>query len=139
MLTDPLTVQGLGDGGAHCSMICDASMTTYLLSHWVRDRTRGPRIDLSEAVRRLTSDPAALYGLHDRGVVEPGRKADLNVIDLDNVGLEPPQLVHDLPAGAARLVQRSRGYVATLVAGRSVVLAGELTDERPGALVRGGR
>jgi N-acyl-D-aspartate/D-glutamate deacylase len=137
MLTDPLTVQGLGDGGAHCSMICDASMTTYLLSHWVRGRTRGPRIDLSDAVRRLTSDPASLYGLHDRGIVAPGRKADLNVLDLDALGLEPPELVHDLPAGASRLVQRSRGYVETLVAGRTVVSNGELTDERPGALVRG--
>jgi len=139
MLTDPITVQGLGDGGAHCSMVCDASMTTYLLSHWVRDRTRGPRIELSEAVRRLTSDPATLYGLHDRGVVAPGRKADLNVIDPDDIGLEPPELVHDLPAGAARLVQRSRGYLATLVAGRTVVTQGELTEERPGRLVRGGR
>jgi len=137
MLTDPLTVQGLGDGGAHCSMICDASMTTYLLSHWVRDRTRGPRIDLADAVRRLTSDPASLYGLHDRGIVVPGRKADLNVLDLDALGLEPPELVHDLPAGASRLVQRSRGYVESLVAGRAVVSHGELTDERPGALVRG--
>jgi len=137
MLTDPLTVQGLGDGGAHCSMICDASMTTYLLSHWVRDRTRGPRLDLADAVRRLTSDPASLYGLHDRGIVAPGRKADLNVLDLDALGLEPPELVHDLPAGASRLVQRSRGYVESLVAGRTVVSNGELTDERPGALVRG--
>jgi N-acyl-D-amino-acid deacylase len=137
MLTDPLTVQGLGDGGAHCSMICDASMTTYLLSHWVRDRTRGPRIDLGDAVRRLTSDPATLYGLNDRGLLAPGRKADVNVIDFDELALEPPELVHDLPAGAARLVQRSRGYLATLVAGRTVVSQGELTDERPGALVRG--
>ena len=138
MLADPLTVQGLGDGGAHCSMICDASMTTYLLSYWARDRTRGPRLGVEEAVRRLTSDPADLYGLADRGVIAPGRRADLNVIDHDALALEPPELLHDLPAGAGRLVQRSRGYVETLVAGRTVVAAGELTDERPGSLVRGG-
>jgi N-acyl-D-amino-acid deacylase len=137
MLADPMTVQGLGDAGAHCSMICDASMTTYLLTHWVRDRTRGARLDLADAVRRLTSDGAALYGLHDRGVLAPGRRADVNVLDLDALALEPPELVHDLPAGASRLVQRSRGYVETIVAGRAVAVDGELTDARPGALVRG--
>jgi N-acyl-D-aspartate/D-glutamate deacylase len=136
MLTDHLTVQGLGDGGAHCSMVCDASMTTYLLSYWTRDRTRGAQLPLQEAVRRLTSDPAALYGLADRGVVAPGYRADLNVIDHAAVGLEPPELVHDLPAGAGRLVQRSRGYVETLVAGTTVVAGGELTDARPGGLAR---
>jgi N-acyl-D-aspartate/D-glutamate deacylase len=117
-------------------MICDASMTTYLLTHWARDRTRGPRLTVEEAVRRLTSDPAGLYGLADRGVLAPGRRADLNVIDHDALALEPPELVHDLPAGAGRLVQRSRGYVETLVAGTTVVARGELTDARPGALVR---
>jgi len=136
MVSDPLTVQGLGDGGAHCSMICDASMTTYLLSYWARDRTRGPRIAIEEAVRRLTSDPAQLYGLTDRGVVGPGNRADLNVIDHEALALEPPELVHDLPAGAGRLLQRSKGYVQTLVAGVAVVVDGELTAERPGALVR---
>jgi len=139
MLADPMTVQGLGDGGAHCSMICDASMTTYLLTHWTRDRTRGPRLAVEEAVRRLTSDPAQLYGLEDRGVIGVGRRADLNVIDHTALALEPPELIHDLPAGAGRLVQRSRGYVETIVAGRTVVADGELTDERPGALVRGTR
>lgn len=138
MLADPLTVQGLGDGGAHCSIICDASMTTYLLTHWARDRTRGVRLSVEAAVRRLTSDPAHLYGLTDRGVIAPGRKADLNVIDNDTLALEPPELVHDLPGGAGRLVQRSRGYVETIVAGRTVVAGGELTDERPGGLVRSG-
>ena len=137
MLSDPLTVQGLGDGGAHCSMVCDASMTTYLLSYWARDRDRGPRIAVEEAVRRLTSDPAGLYGLHDRGVLAPGRRADLNVIDHAALSLAPPELVHDLPAGAGRLVQRAHGYVGTFVAGRPVVLDGVETDERPGSLVRG--
>ncbi len=137
MLVDPMTVQGLGDGGAHVRIVCDASMTTYLLTHWVRDRTRGPRIPLEWAVQRLTRDPARLYGLDDRGVLTPGRRADLNVLDLDRLRLVFPEQVHDLPAGAERLVQRSEGYVATIVAGETVVDAGELTDARPGRLVRG--
>jgi N-acyl-D-aspartate/D-glutamate deacylase len=139
MLVDPMTVQGLGDGGAHVRIVCDASMTTYLLTHWVRDRTRGPRIDLEWAVRRLTRDPAALYGLHDRGVLAPGKRADLNLLDFDRLRLVFPEQVHDLPAGAGRLVQRAEGYVATIVAGQTVVSHGELTDARPGTLVRGPR
>jgi len=139
MMADPTTVQGLGDGGAHCGVICDASMTTYMLSHWVRDRTRGPRFPLEWAVRRLTREPAELYGLGDRGVVAEGFRADLNVIDAGAVGLRHPELVTDLPGGAGRLVQRSTGYVATIVAGEAVVDAGELTDARPGAVVRGPR
>jgi N-acyl-D-aspartate/D-glutamate deacylase len=130
-------VQGLGDAGAHCGVICDASMTTYLLSHWVRDRTRGPRLPLELAVKRLTADPAALYGLDDRGVVAPGQRADLNLIDFDRLRLVRPEQVHDLPAGAGRLIQRSEGYVATLVHGEPVVEEGVLTDARPGRLVRG--
>jgi N-acyl-D-aspartate/D-glutamate deacylase len=137
MLSDPLTVQGLGDGGAHAAVVCDASMTTFLLTHWVRDRTRGPRLVLEDAIRRLTSDGAALYGLHDRGVLAPGTRADLNVIDLDQLSLCYPERVTDLPAGAGRLVQRSTGYVETIVAGETVVAAGELTDARPGRVVRG--
>jgi N-acyl-D-aspartate/D-glutamate deacylase len=139
MMADPTTVQGLGDGGAHCGVICDASMTTYLLSHWVRDRTRGPRFPLEWAVRRLTRDPAELYGLGDRGVVAEGFRADLNLIDAGAVGLRRPELVTDLPGGAGRLVQRSTGYVATIVAGETVVDAGRLTDARPGTVVRGPR
>jgi N-acyl-D-amino-acid deacylase len=139
MMVDPLSVQGLGDGGAHCGIVCDASMTTYLLTHWVRDRTRGPRLPLELAVHRLTADTADLYGLGDRGRVAPGLRADLNLIDLDALRLLPPEQVADLPAGAARLVQRSDGYVETIVAGETVVAAGELTDARPGALVRGPR
>ena len=137
MMSEPMTVQGLGDGGAHCGIVCDASMTTYLLTHWVRDRARGPRFPLEWAVRRLTSDPARLYGLHDRGVVAPGRRADLNLIDLDQLALVHPELVTDLPSGAGRLVQRSVGYRESIVAGETVVSAGELTDARPGTLVRG--
>jgi N-acyl-D-amino-acid deacylase len=139
MMADPMTVQGLGDGGAHCGVICDASMTTYLLSHWTRDRMRGPRFPLEWAVRRLTSDPAALYGLGDRGVVAPGYRADLNLLDADALGLLHPELVEDLPGGAGRLVQRATGYRETIVAGEAVVTDGELTDARPGTLVRGPR
>jgi len=137
MMADPITLQGLGDGGAHCGIICDASMTTYLLSHWVRDRSRGPRLALEDVVRRMTSDTAGLYGLHDRGVLAPGHRGDVNVIDFDRLALRRPEMVHDLPAGAGRMVQHATGYVATVVAGETVVEAGECTDARPGALVRG--
>jgi N-acyl-D-amino-acid deacylase len=139
MMSDPVSLQGLGDAGAHCGIICDASMTTYLMSYWTRDRTRGPRIPLETAVRRLTGDPADFYGLGDRGVLAPGRRADINLIDLDNLGLDYPERVEDLPAGASRLIQRSDGYVETLVLGQTIVAAGELTDARPGGLVRGAR
>jgi len=132
-----MTVQGLGDAGAHCGIICDASMTTYLLTHWARDRHRGARLPLELAVRRLTHDPARLYALHDRGVLAPGMRADVNVIDFDDLRLLHPERVDDLPAGAGRLIQRSDGYVETLVAGATIVDRGELTDSRPGALVRG--
>jgi len=136
MMRDPLTLQGLGDGGAHSAIICDASMTTYMLSHWVRDRTRGPRLELEYAVHRLTKDVADFYALSDRGVVRPGARADLNVIDLDRLRLRYPERVTDLPGGAGRLIQRSDGYVATIVAGETVVDRGELTDARPGRVVR---
>jgi N-acyl-D-aspartate/D-glutamate deacylase len=137
MISDPITVQGLGDGGAHCGIVCDASMTTYLLSHWVRDRSRGPRIELETAVQRLTSSTAALYGLDDRGVLAPGYRADVNVIDFEHVDLDRPEMVYDLPAGAGRMVQHSTGYLETIVAGETVVDHGELTDARPGQLIRG--
>jgi N-acyl-D-aspartate/D-glutamate deacylase len=139
MLTDPMTVQGLGDGGAHCAIVCDASMTTYLLTHWVRDRTRGPRLELETAVRRLTRDPAELYGLHDRGTVEPGKRADVNLVEFEALRLRYPERVTDLPGGAGRLVQHADGYVETIVHGETVVAGGELTDSLPGRLVRGGR
>jgi N-acyl-D-aspartate/D-glutamate deacylase len=139
MMSDPMSVQGLGDGGAHSGIICDASMTTYLLSHWVVGRTRGPRLGLEHAVKRLTSDPATLYGLSDRGVLAPGRRADVNVIDLDALALHRPEQVNDLPAGAGRLVQRATGYVSTIVAGEPILEHGEATGALPGALVRGGR
>jgi N-acyl-D-aspartate/D-glutamate deacylase len=137
MILHPRSVLGLGDGGAHCGIVCDASMTTFMLTHWARDRRRGPRIPLETAVRALTHDPARLYGLDDRGLVRPGLKADLNVIDLGALRLHPPEMAFDLPAGARRLLQRADGYVATLVAGQAVMREGAPTGRLPGRLVRG--
>ncbi|MCA9509066.1 MAG: amidohydrolase family protein [Myxococcota bacterium] len=139
MLASDLTVAGLADGGAHCSMICDASMPTFVLAHWVRDRTRGPRIPLPQAVRMLSKEPADLYGLRDRGVVAVGRRADLNLIDLDRIELDLPEITPDLPTGAARVLQRGHGYDYTIVAGEVTFEGGEPTGARPGGLVRGER
>ncbi len=133
MMLDPFSVQGLGDAGAHVGLVCDASMTTYLLTHWARDRTRGPRLTLETVVRRLTSDPARLYGFDDRGVIVPGRKADINVIDHDRLRLLHPEQVCDLPSGAGRLVQRAQGYVATFVSGEQVLDHDESPVRYPGA------
>ena len=106
MMKDEQTLFGLGDGGAHSGLICDASIPTFLLTHWVRDRSRGERVPLEWVVKRQTSDNAAFFGLHDRGVLAPGMKADLNVIDFDGLNLRPPHIVHDLPAGASRETTR---------------------------------
>ena len=139
MMKHPRTVVSLADGGAHCSMICDASMPTYLLKHWVRDRSRGPKLPLEDAVRMLTRDPAELYRLDDRGSVEVGKRADLNLIDLEALDLHTPELVHDLPTGAARIVQRGEGILATFVAGEMTYRNGIETGNRPGRLVRQGQ
>lgn len=139
MLNHPATVLGLGDGGAHLATICDASMPTYQLSHWVKGRKRGPKLSLERAVKMQTHDTAALYGLNDRGTLEVGRRGDVNVIDLDRLALLPPRLVHDLPASGARLLQNAVGYVATIVGGVVVRRDDADTGARPGRLVRGGR
>ena len=139
MISNPTTVLGLSDGGAHCGLICDVSMPTYLLTHWVNGRTRGDRLGLEHAVSLQTSRTAAAYGFTDRGVLQPGKRADVNLIDLDAMHLHAPSMVHDLPAGGRRLVQRADGYVATLVAGEVTFERGEPTGERPGRLVRFGR
>ena len=136
LMTHPRTVLGLSDGGAHCGLICDASMPTFLLTHWARDRVRGERIAVEDAVRLQTSSTAALYGFDDRGVVAPGKKADLNLIDFEGMRLHAPQMVFDLPAGGRRLVQRADGYVATMVGGEVTYDRGEPTGARPGRLVR---
>jgi N-acyl-D-aspartate/D-glutamate deacylase len=139
MLEHPTSAFGLGDGGAHCGAICDASMTTSLVSHWARDRTRGPKLPLEWVVRKMTKETAELYGLGDRGVVAPGKKADLNLIDFERLELALPELVHDLPAGAPRLIQKAHGYEATIVSGEVTFVEGEHTGALPGRLVRGAR
>ncbi len=138
-LTHPRAVTGLSDGGAHCGLICDASLPTTMISHWARDRHRGEKLPLESVVRKQTRDTAELYGLRDRGTVEPGKRADLNVIDFDALNLRTPELVHDLPAGGRRLLQRAEGYTATVVAGQQTRSHGEDTGARPGRLVRGRR
>jgi N-acyl-D-aspartate/D-glutamate deacylase len=139
MLTDPATLLGLGDGGAHVAQIVDASMPSYMLTHWARDRRRGPGLPLEFIVKRLTSETADFFGFVDRGRLQPGRRADVNVIDHHRLQLHPPEIVHDLPAGGKRLVQRADGYAATLVAGTAVFERGEHTGAMPGRLVRRGR
>ena len=139
MITRPDTLISLGDGGAHVGALCDASALTYLLTHWTRDRERGERLPLAWAIKRLSADNAAAIGLHDRGVLRTGAKADINIVDYDNLKLRRPQVVRDLPAGGRRLIQRTEGYVATINAGKIVYRHGEATGELPGRLVRGDR
>ena len=139
MMRDEISVLGLGDGGAHCSMICDASWPAFVLQHWVRDRTRGAKIDIEEAVKMMSKEGADLYGLGDRGTIEVGKRADVNVIDLDEVELQLPEVIDDLPTGAARIVQRAKGIKFTLCAGEITFRDGEPTGARPGRLIRGKR
>jgi N-acyl-D-aspartate/D-glutamate deacylase len=139
MLRHPYTAIGLGDGGAHCGTICDGSYPTYLLTHWGRDRARGARLPLEFAVHRYTRAPAELIGLYDRGLIAPGMKADINLIDHANLYLSPPTIVHDLPAGGRRLMQTAKGYVATIVAGQVVIEHDQHTGALPGQLLRGAR
>jgi N-acyl-D-amino-acid deacylase len=129
-------VLGLGDGGAHYGMICDASYPTFLLAHWARDRASG-RFSVPEAIRELTSVPARVAGLADRGRIAVGYKADLNVIDHAALRLHKPVINHDLPAGGRRLDQTAEGYVATIVSGQVIAENGVPTAARPGKLVRG--
>jgi N-acyl-D-aspartate/D-glutamate deacylase len=137
MLTHPSTVLGLGDGGAHCGVLCDASLPTFMLTHWVRDRARGERLPLEHVVNMQTRRTAELYGFRDRGLLTPGHVADVNVIDLDALALEPPEMAYDLPAGGKRLIQRARGYEATVKSGVVVREKDAPTGERPGRLLRG--
>ncbi len=135
MLTHPNAMLGLSDGGAHVGTICDASFPTYLLSHWCRDRDHG-QIPLARAIRMLTADAADYLGLADRGRLTVGARADINVIDHDTLRLGAPEMIRDLPAGGQRLVQPVSGYRATLVAGAPVIVNDQVTDARPGRLVR---
>ncbi|RZI67446.1 MAG: D-aminoacylase [Variovorax sp.] len=136
MLADPNTVPGLGDGGAHVSIISDASFPTYLLAHWGREGLQN-KFDLGWLVKRQTADTARAVGLLDRGTLECGQKADINVIDLDKLALQPPVMHPDLPAGGNRLLQRASGYVATIVSGTPAYLNGQPTGQLAGRLVRG--
>ena len=136
MITHPNTVVGLSDGGAHVKIICDASSPTYLLTHWVRDRTRGERLQLETVIQKQAAETAAVVGLDDRGTIEPGKKADLNVIDLDHLTLHPPRSVDDLPAGGRRILQDATGYKATIVSGVVTRRDDRDTGARPGRLVR---
>ena len=137
MLVHPATVLGLGDGGAHCGVLCDASLPTFMLTHWARDRSRGEQLPLETVVHLQTRRTAELYGFGDRGLLAPGYLADVNVIDHAALRLEAPEMVYDLPASGKRLIQRARGYVATVKAGTVVREHDEATGERPGRLLRG--
>jgi len=137
MLLDRDTVPGLSDGGAHYGFICDASFPTYLLTHWARDRSRGEKIPLETLVKWQTHDTAATVGLNDRGLLRPGYKGDVNVIDFENLKLHAPKIVHDLPANGRRLGQVAEGYRATIVAGVVTYRDGVSTGKLPGKLIRG--
>ena len=137
-IENPRTVFGLSDGGAHCGVLCDASIPTYMLAYMTRDRVRGRLLALEQVVHKMTQDTALLYGMTDRGVIAPGYRADLNLIDYDAVRLDNPEMVYDLPAGGKRLIQRAQGYRMTFCHGEMTYENGEHTGAFPGRLVRGG-
>lgn len=137
LMQSKATVLSLGDGGAHCGFICDSSLPTFMLTHWSRDRSRGEKVPLEFIIRRQTLDTAQSYGLNDRGVLAPGWKADVNVIDYQNLHLDAPFMIRDLPAQGKRMVQYARGYLATICNGVPVMIKGEHTGDLSGSLIRG--
>ncbi|MGH9917823.1 MAG: amidohydrolase family protein, partial [Nitrososphaerales archaeon] len=137
MLDHPSSVLGLGDGGAHVGSICDGSLPTFMLTHWARDRRRGPLLTLEHVVHMQTERTARLFGFEDRGLLAPGHRADVNVIDFEHLALGPVRMAYDLPAGGRRLVQEANGYVGTIKSGTVVREHDRFTGERPGALLRG--
>jgi N-acyl-D-aspartate/D-glutamate deacylase len=139
MIAAPNTLLGLGDGGAHVGIMCDATATSYTLTHWTRDRRRGSLFPVSWGIKRLSADNAAAIGLNDRGLLKVGMKADINILDYDRLRLRRPEVVYDLPAGGKRLVQRTDGIDATIVSGAVVYRHGEATGLLPGRLMRGAR
>ena len=139
LLRTPGTVISLADSGAHCGVLCDAPTPSFLLSHFVRDRSRGERLGIEEAVKMQTRDTAYCMSFFDRGTLEPGKKADVNIIDFDNLKLRKPEVIYDLPAGGRRIYQEVDGYKATMVDGRFIYEDGESTGELPGQLIRGSR
>lgn len=139
MMEHPNTILGLGDGGAHCGSICDGSFTTHMLTHWTRDRKRGEKLELPWVIKAHCLDTAKAVGLNDRGILAPGYRADINIVDLKKMQLRKPEVHFDLPAGGRRLMQYADGYVATIVNGVPIYLDGESTGARPGRLVRGSK
>ncbi|MEE2757277.1 MAG: amidohydrolase family protein [Myxococcota bacterium] len=134
---DPDTLIGLSDAGAHCGAICDGGMPTFMLTHWARDRERGSKLPLEWVIHRQTQQTAEAYGLRDRGLIREGYRADLNVIDFDNLTLNQPRMHWDLPAGGRRLLQKATGYVATICAGQFIVENDAYTGALPGRLIKG--
>lgn len=139
MIKHPQSIMGLSDGGAHVGTVCDASFPTYLLTHWTKERTRGEKIELKEAIRKLTSDIADFCGMKDRGRIKVGQIANINVIDIERLALHAPRMVQDLPAGGQRLLQDAEGYEAVIVRGETVLQHDKLTGSYPGRLVRMGQ
>jgi N-acyl-D-aspartate/D-glutamate deacylase len=139
LLEDDATICGIADAGAHVGFICDASSPTSMLTHWVKQRTRGKKLPLEFLVKKQTSDTARAYGLNDRGRIAPGYKADFNLIDFDALRVLPPTLEYDLPAGGRRILQRAEGYRHTFVSGVETMRDGEITGDLPGRLIRGAR
>jgi len=139
MLNDPACLLGLSDGGAHCTSIVDSGVPTFMLTHWARDRQRGPKLPLEMLVKRQTSETADFFGLADRGRLAPGLRADVNLIDFDRLQVQKPELVHDMPASGRRFVQRVDGYETTICAGTPIYERGEHTGAMPGKLVRAGQ
>jgi N-acyl-D-amino-acid deacylase len=139
LLQHPHTRNGLSDAGAHCGAICDGGMPTFLLTHWVRDRARGPRLQLEHMVHRQTHQTATMYGLTDRGLIAAGLRADMNLIDYESLNFDMPSMAYDFPANGRRLVQHAKGYEATFVNGTQIVSRDEFTGELPGKLLRGRR
>jgi N-acyl-D-amino-acid deacylase len=139
MLNDPACLLGLSDGGAHCTSIVDSGVPTFMLTHWSRDRSRGRTLPLEMLIKRQTSETADFFGLTDRGRLAPGLRADVNLIDYERLQVQKPELVHDMPAGGRRFVQKVEGYEATLVAGTPIFEQGRHTGAMPGKLVRAGR
>ena len=136
MLKHPYTIAGLGDAGAHCGAISDASFPTTLVQHWSRDRDRGEKLPLETVIKMQTSETASLLGINDRGIIEEGYKADINVIDYEGLTLHEPEIINDLPAGGRRLVQKASGYDYTIVSGEIAFIKGEATGELNGRLIR---
>jgi len=136
-IESPLSVFGLSDGGAHCGVLVDASVPTYMLSYFTRDRKRGPLMSLPFVVRKLTQETARMYGLNDRGIIARGMRADMNLVDYDAVRLRQPEMVYDLPGGGKRLIQKAEGYRYTFCNGEVTYENGQHTGAMPGRLLRG--